>query len=86
MKRQPVTPENLDAFASPDSLREWAQRIGNGIRPVKAARELFPERPSGYVHATRQLFHYAQNKAVAMECRLPIENAVVKSRRWRWTT
>lgn len=37
--------------------------------PVKTARQLFPERPDGYVRATRDLGNYASNKAAAMYCR-----------------
>ena len=36
----------------------------------KYARELFPTRPVGYINITRQLGHYAANKATAIKCRL----------------
>jgi hypothetical protein len=38
-------------------------------RPVQTAKQLFPDRPAGYVRATRDLGHYAANKAAAMLCR-----------------
>jgi len=31
---------------------------------------MFPDRPRGYVAATRSLAHYAYNKSTAMRCRL----------------
>jgi len=37
--------------------------------PVRAGRELFPSRPHHYVATTRNLAHYAINKATAMDCR-----------------
>lgn len=38
-------------------------------RGVNCARALFPDRPKGYVHATRDLANYASNKGTAMLCR-----------------
>ena len=35
----------------------------------RAARAIFPDRPSGYVSATGTLRGYAANKATAMTCR-----------------
>lgn len=40
------------------------------LRPIRAARELFPDRPKRYVESTVSLRCYADNKATAMECRL----------------
>ena len=36
----------------------------------KYARELFPDRPTGYVKAAMQLCYYASNKATAQKLRL----------------
>lgn len=66
MTRETVTPENLDAM-TPDALWAWSALVGNGVRPVAAARDLFPNRPAGYVGAARDLKNYAINKAVAMK-------------------
>ena len=60
---------NLDALPA-DDVQAFAVAIGNGIRPVAAARLLFPDRPTGYVSATGDLRNYAWNKATAMRCRL----------------
>lgn len=66
MSRETVTPENLDAM-SPDALWAWSARFGNGVRPISAARDLFPDRPEGFVGVARDLKNYAINKAVAMK-------------------
>lgn len=39
--------------------------IGDGRRPIRAARALFPERPKGYLAATMKLREYAYYKASA---------------------
>lgn len=57
---------NLDSMEEGDLTEVW-KRIH--WAPVKTARELFPERPKGYVTATRNLGYYAINKATAMSCR-----------------
>ncbi len=59
---------NLDALDQEELWTFWS--AAKGVRPVKAARELFPERPKGYVTAFRSLGNYAANKATAMSCRL----------------
>lgn len=38
--------------------------------PVKVARQQFPKRPRGFVTVTKDLGHYACNRAVAINCRL----------------
>jgi hypothetical protein len=59
---------NFDAM-NPDEL--WAFWVkGNTQRPIELARELFPDKPKGYINATRNLAHYAANKATAIQCRL----------------
>lgn len=61
---------NLDSMEH-DELVEFASKfIGNGVRPIKAARELFPNREKGYVEATTNLRNYAWNKATAITLRL----------------
>ena len=61
---------NLDAM-SHDELVNFADKfIGNGVRPIRAARKLFPERPKSYVESTRMLRCYAWNKATAISLRL----------------
>lgn len=59
---------NLDAMTSEDLRAFWLST--NGVRPIRKARELFPARPTAYVSTTKDLGHYASNKATAMECRL----------------
>lgn len=59
---------NVDCLTTnSDELRLWARGIE--IHPVRRAREIFPERPAGFVRAARMYMHYAYNKATAMECR-----------------
>jgi hypothetical protein len=65
-----ATDLNLDSMER-DQLIDFAARfVGHGVRPIRAAKELFPEQPKGYVQATRDLRNYAWNKATAMACRL----------------
>lgn len=60
---------NLDCYSvDPDELISWWSRYSVNQRTRGA--ELFPERPAGYVRATRDLANYASNKATAMRCRL----------------
>lgn len=61
-------PANLDAM-TPEALWEWST-FCRQVRPLGAARALFPGRPKGYVTATKDLGNYAINKAVAMKERL----------------
>lgn len=39
------------------------------IHPVRTARSLFPDRPRGYVTATRALGTYAANRAAFLRCK-----------------
>lgn len=59
---------NLDGFTTDQEklMDVWA---ATHFHPTKSARILFPGRPKGYVRATRDIGHYACNKAVAMRCR-----------------
>jgi hypothetical protein len=41
----------------------------SGSRARTSGMQLFPERPKGYVAATRALANYAANKSTAMRCR-----------------
>lgn len=59
---------NLDA-ETPDDLWKFASELG-GVRPIRGARMLFPNRPRGYVRAAVSLRCYAENKATAIACRL----------------
>lgn len=73
---------NLDAMF-PDDLREFGTRATlRGIRPIALARTLFPDKPKGYVRATRDLGHYAWNKATAMGLRERGEIARALSYEW----
>jgi len=56
---------NLDGMY-PDDLMAFWYRASRGWA---TARELFPDRPTGYVSATRDLANYASNKATAMRLR-----------------
>ena len=58
---------NLDAMERGELMEFWQ---ATNVTPVTEARRLFPERPAGYVSATKNLGHYAANKATAMRCRL----------------
>ena len=65
-----ATDLNLDAMEH-DQLVDFAAKfIGHGVRPIRAARELFPDRPTGYVESARMLRCYAWNKATAVSLRL----------------
>jgi hypothetical protein len=55
---------NLDAMDAAELSAFWVRHHG-GIR----VKELFPEGGEGTKTATRDLAHYAINKAVAMKCR-----------------
>ena len=61
-----MTVPNLDCEISTNSL--W--RFWRNSSSRQFARELFPDRPKGYCTVTRDLGHYACNKAVAMDRRL----------------
>lgn len=70
MKLNSALEYNLDAMSHED-LVSFAVTIGNGVRPLAQARQLFPNRPSkGTVKATIGLRCYAWNKATAIACRL----------------
>ena len=58
---------NLDCDF-PDEI--WNAAVALEQCPAGIGRIMFPNRPKGYVRATRNLAHYAYNKATAMRCRL----------------
>jgi len=62
---------NLDAMTT-DELQELIAKIGNGVRPIAAARQLFADAPSatGIVHACIGYRNYAWNKLTATQLRL----------------
>jgi hypothetical protein len=74
-----ATELNLDSMKYEELVNFASKFIGNGPRPIKAARELFPTRPKGYVESTRGLRNYAWNKAAAIGCRLAgkIDSAIL---------
>jgi hypothetical protein len=59
---------NLDAM-SESELRQFVAGIGNGTRPMEAARRMFPDQGDGAVRATLDLRNYAWNKITAMSLR-----------------
>src|SRR5438552_9983155 len=59
---------NLDSECEEDLWAFWKRT--NRTRPIAFARQLFPNREKGYVRATKNLGHYAANKATAQQCRL----------------
>lgn len=59
---------NLDSESIQDLWEFWKRT--NSVRPIAFAKQLFPNREKGYVRATKNLGHYASNKATAMQCRL----------------
>jgi hypothetical protein len=64
-----MTPElNLDCLTPAELMSLWNQT--NSVRPIACARKWFPTCPKGYVRATKDLGHYAANKATAMELRI----------------
>lgn len=66
---KPASEYNLDAM-SIDELTAFAVAIDNGVRPLRAARQLFPGRKAGTVRAAKDLRAYAWNKLTAMSCRM----------------
>jgi hypothetical protein len=58
---------NLDGMNEDELWAIWGRT--NSVRPIAFARQLFPLAPKGYVRATKDLGHYASNKATAMMCR-----------------
>lgn len=61
------TVPNLDSMDYDELSDFWMST--NSVRPMKKARELFPDRPTGYLSATKGLGHYAINRATAIRCR-----------------
>lgn len=59
---------NLDGFPNAATLWEF-WKATNRLRPLTTAKALFPSRPKGYVRVTKDLGHYAANKATAMGLR-----------------
>ncbi len=59
---------NLDTMEQDELWTFWSAT--RGVRPIKSARALFPERPKGYVTAFKNLGNCAANKATAMSCRI----------------
>jgi len=59
---------NLDAMDPKALLEFWFTT--NRVRPIRTARAIFPACPQEYVRATKDLGHYASNKATAMHCRM----------------
>lgn len=60
-------PLNLDSMTSEDLTNFWS--LAFQFHPVRTARILFPEKPKGFVRATKNLGLYAANKATAMNLR-----------------
>lgn len=59
---------NLDAFTDPNELWDFAERAVRSPRIV--ACEIFGSMSAGRTRATKDLGHYAHNKATAMRCQL----------------
>lgn len=60
-------PPNLDCMDNPNEVWGFWSKVHFAGR--RTAREWFPDRPKGYVRATRDIGNYAANKASAMRCR-----------------
>lgn len=58
---------NIDCFGEADEI--WTLAEVFKLQSRECGRIMFPARPAGYVTATRNLGHYAYNKATAMRCR-----------------
>lgn len=74
-----LQPHELDSSENDDLMCFWHLA---SHQPVRTARELFPYRPQSYVTTTKNLGHYAANKAAAQSCRLrgAIDRALVYER------
>jgi hypothetical protein len=59
--------ENLDGLDESTLLELGRSPLG--VRPIKQARLVFPDRPEGYIQTFKSLRNYAMNKAVAMQLR-----------------
>ena len=59
---------NLDGMTVED-LHSLIAFIGNGVRPVNAARKWFPNNRHGQILAVQDIRNYAWNKITAMSCR-----------------
>lgn len=59
---------NLDCLSGDELRAFWLGTSSS--RPIRAARRIFPSRRRGYVRTTKDLSHYAINKATAQGLRL----------------
>ncbi len=60
-----MPPPDLDAISDPEQIVAIADQINRGV--LRAAESFFPERPKGYVTATRLIARYSVAKAAAMK-------------------
>ena len=58
---------NLDAMHETDLKAFYVAAL---YSTSKKALELFPDKPAGFTRETKNLGHYACNKATAMSCRI----------------
>ena len=59
---------NLDDYScDPADYMALYDKLSRGSR--RAATEIFPDKPVGFVRAARDIGHYAANKATAMNLR-----------------
>jgi hypothetical protein len=73
---KPVNQDRIEYLAqfiaNPDGLlEETLEELAVGINnhPVKFARAAFPDRPRGWIEATKDIANYCWNKLTAMRCR-----------------
>ena len=60
---------NLDC-ATMDELYSFINFVGNGVKPAKAAKVLFPNKEKGFIRITKDLRNYAWNQISARNCRI----------------
>jgi hypothetical protein len=74
-----ITAENLNLDSESSEWLWDFWKYAHSVRPIRLARQLFPNTPKGYVRVTKDLGNYAANKATAINCRLEgkIESALM---------
>lgn len=55
---------NIDELSN-DQLDILIQIIGNGVRPISAAKRFFPDKPKGFIGVVLDMRNYAYNKITA---------------------
>lgn len=64
--------KTIDQLSKEECHHYWLW-IGQGVRPITAARKFFPDRPAGYVNTTKNIRGYLINKYCALNMDLAWE-------------